>query len=344
MNRRNLKLRQVRFVLFAALSVIVLLIPVYIGQGLPWQHAIAAAVIVVVPGAALVTLVWRIESRQRSGSSLLRILRAAFFSGAWTAAIVAISYLVHPDAALAFLKKGAIWQLIGGLVLYMAISARAQMQNVKAALKEQELAATRLELNALQAQLNPHFLFNTLHALTQLAKEDMAATEQALQQFGDLMRYVLQAGRNGYEDVSLEDELTFVRNYLKLEQLRFNSRLRVEEQIEPDCLEMGVPPLLLQPLVENAVCHGIAPIPEGGVITIAARLQVESMIVEVRDTGRGADAKEWLTTSGVGLGVVRRQIETRFPGVGRFEVLTSPGNGFIARIQLPLFLPKRAGR
>lgn len=334
-----------RVLLFAALSVIVLLIPVYIGQGLPWQHAIAAAVIVVVPGAALVTFVWRIELQHKARSSLpSRVLRAVLFSGAWITAIIAMSYLVHPAAATAFLQKGAVWQLIGGLVLYMAVAARAQTQIVKSALKEQELAATRLELNALQAQLNPHFLFNTLHALTQLAKEDMNATEQALQQFGDLMRYVLQAGRNGYEDVSLEDELTFVRNYLKLEQIRFNSRLLVEEQVEPDCLEMGVPPLLLQPLVENAVCHGIAPMPEGGTITILARLHAENMILEVRDTGHGAYEKEWQATEGVGLGVVRRQIETRFPATGRFEVLASPGSGFIARVQLPLFLPERAGR
>lgn len=339
MNQADTRIRQVRFTLIVTLSLVVLLIPVYLAQGLPWTHAIAAALIVITPGAALVALVWRIESRSGSSRWPRRVFRALMFSGAWTLAITALSYLVHPAAALAFLHNGAIWQLIGGLVLYLAVAAWAQTSVVKAALREREMAATRAELNALQTQLNPHFLFNTLHALTQLAREDATATEEALQQFGDLMRYVLKAGQCHYEAIPLEDELAFIRNYLQLERLRFGERLQVEEQIDPDCLELGIPPLLLQPLVENAVRHGIAPLPQGGVITLAVRLDGDNLLLEVRDTGSGADAKEWLNANGVGLAVVRRQIEARYPGTGHFQVLTSPGNGFTARIRLPVFLP-----
>jgi LytS/YehU family sensor histidine kinase len=147
------------------------------------------------------------------------------------------------------------------VVVYGAIAAAARAARAQARLRERELAAAAAELQALRARLDPYFLFNTRHSLTQLAREDPAATEDALERFGAMMRYVLDAGRgdSAAGEVTLEEERGFVRDYLALERLRLGGRLRVVEDVAEEALELAMPPLLLQPLVENAVRHGAAP-------------------------------------------------------------------------------------
>jgi LytS/YehU family sensor histidine kinase len=238
----------------------------------------------------------------------------------------------------AFLSGGALWQFVWGLVIYggLAQAARAQQR-----LHEQERAAAGAELQALRAQLNPHFLFNTLHSLTQLAREDPLATEEALERFGALMRYVLEAGRRAADDVPLEEEIGFVRHYLALERLRFGDRLRIVENVDPDTLELAVPPLLLQPLVENAVRHGLTPRRDGGTIRVSARAEDGVLAVEVADDGVGAEPGAWRRSRGLGLTSVRRQLEARFPGQGHLEIHTSPHGGFATRVRMPARLPRR---
>jgi sensor histidine kinase YesM len=235
-----------------------------------------------------------------------------------------------------FLRNGAIWQFVWGLVIYSGI---AQGQRLQSRLKARELAATRAELQALRAQLDPHFLFNTLHSLTQLAREDPRATQDALERFGELLRYVLSAGRNAQSLVALEEEIGFVRNYLALERLRLGDRLRVVEKIDAEALEIAVPPLLLQPLVENAVRHGLAPRRDGGTLRLSVELAPDvggdRLDIEVADDGNGADAAAWCTSTGLGLQATRRQLAANFGRAGRFDVQTQPGRGFAVRLTLP---------
>jgi LytS/YehU family sensor histidine kinase len=233
---------------------------------------------------------------------------------------------------------GALWQFVWGLVIYggLAQAARAQQR-----LRAQEVATAGAELQALRAQLNPHFLFNTLHALTQLVREDPIATQDALERFGALMRYVLDAGRRAIEDVPLQDEIGFVRNYLALERLRLGDRLRVFEDLDPDALELAVPPLLLQPLVENAVRHGLAPRSDGGTIRLTARARDGVLAIEVSDDGGGGEPDAWRRSSGLGLKSVRRQLEARFPRGSHLEIVTTPSAGFAVRLRMPARLPTR---
>jgi hypothetical protein len=318
------------------------LVPVYLGQGLPWSHAVAAALMVVVPGVLLGWCAWRFalgreDSLGRNRMLLIHGAAAVVFAITWTASIYLLALPIHWEAAQAFLYNGAPWQVVGGLVLYAAIAANAQWLHTRKRLTEQALVATRAELQALRAQLDPHFLFNTLHSLTQLARDDSKATETALERFGDLMRYVLHAGRVG--EVPLEDELAFVRNYLALEQLRLGERLRIVEDVDPDVLEFAVPTLLLQPLVENAVRHGIAPRRDGGSLHLAATLEEDLIVVTVADDGAGAQADAWRHAEGLGLSVVRRQLEMRYPDRSSMEVTTAPNRGFAVRLALPAHLP-----
>jgi Histidine kinase len=313
------------------------LIPVYRLQDLSWLQAIAAAFFFVSPCVLLGWAVWRLLTRKRRARPIglalgVHILTALAFSGAWTLAFTGLAYLVANRITVEFLRDGAVWQFVWGLVIYGALvqAARAQ-ENLRA----RELAAAGAELQALRAQLNPHFLFNTLHSLTQLAREDPVATQDALVRFGELMRYVLKSGRDATADVSLEEELDFVRDYLALEKLRLGSRLHVIEDIEADALELSLPPLLLQPLVENAVRHGLAPRRKGGTIRLKANLADDMVAIEVADDGDGAEPEAWRRARGLGLKAVDRQLRARFPQNSELTITTRPQAGFSARLRFP---------
>jgi LytS/YehU family sensor histidine kinase len=186
-----------------------------------------------------------------------------------------------------------------------------------------------------------HFLLHTLHSLTQLVREDPIATQDALERFGTLMRYVLDAGRDAVADVSLEDELSFARNYLAVERLRLGDRLGVVESVAPEALELAVPPLLLQPLVENAVRHGLAPRRDGGTMWLSAHVQDGVLVIDVADDGVGVEPDVWCRSQGLGLRSVRRRLQARFPGTGGLEVTTCTGAGFAVRLRLPARVPVR---
>jgi sensor histidine kinase YesM len=146
---------------------------------------------------------------------------------------------------------------------------------------------------------------------------------------------VLDVKRSAREDVTLADEMEFVHNYLSLEQLRLGDRLEVEENIDPETLDCVLPSLTLQPLVENAIKYGIAPIARGGTLHLIAFFDDESLVLEVRDDGPGAPANILDTASGVGLRAVRQRLETRYMKHASFGVTTAPGEGFAVRVRLP---------
>jgi Histidine kinase len=146
-----------------------------------------------------------------------------------------------------------------------------------------ELATRDAELRALRAQLNPHFLFNSLNSLRGLVTEDPARAQEAITGLAALLRYALLSGRA--RTITLEQELEATRHYLDLETLRFEKRLRHRIDVDPQTLEHPVPPMLVQTLVENAVKHGIARLPEGGSVRIEARRQSHDLYIRVTNTG-----------------------------------------------------------
>lgn len=168
-----------------------------------------------------------------------------------------------------------------------------------------------------------------------LVRHDPDSAGSAIERLGDLLRYVLDLEGEETDEVALADELAFARNYLALEQLRLGDRLRVIEAIEPEALECGVPPLTLQPLVENAIRYGIAPRSEGGTLRVSAYRQGETLVLQVEDDGPGAVAEEVLSAPGLGLRTVRRRLESRFDGDASLELETKPAQGFTVRLALP---------
>ena len=186
-------------------------------------------------------------------------------------------------------------------------------------LRTQELAGARLqaelakaELDALRVQLHPHFLFNTLNAISMLVRKGEGDTAvRMITGLGELLRLALATA--GEQEVPLRQELDFLERYLCLQQLRFPDRLRIEMRIAPETLEARVPSLVLQPLAENAVRHGIAPSIAGGSVEVAAVREGGQLVVRVRDTGVGLTPGSE-SPGGVGLRNVRARLQHLYPG------------------------------
>jgi signal transduction histidine kinase len=323
--------------------------PIYQRPVPPLIVAIIEGISYVAPVALMGVVVWRFTGmltwppRSLWRFLITHVVAAIAFSSAWLAsqwALIGASVGLH--MATEIVKGFAGFQIIEGIFVYGLVAAGSHAIRIATRLREQEARVARAdalrmraELAALRGQLNPHFLFNTLHTLTALVRRDPGTAENALERFGDMLRYVLDVKRSQREDVTLADEMQFVRNYLALEHLRLGERLRIVEHIDPDALDCVVPSLTLQPLVENAIKYAIAPRSQGGTIEIVATLVGDALQLEVRDDGPGAASDIMTSAAGVGLRAVRQRLETRFPGRSEFDVVTAPAQGFVARVALP---------
>ena len=190
--------------------------------------------------------------------------------------------------------------------------------------------AMQSELEALQARIRPHFLFNTLNTGAALVHERPADAEQLLLDLADLFRAALAGPR----EISLEDELALTRRYLEIESLRFGKRLHVEWQLPDTIPDVATPTLSLQPLVENAIRHGVEPSAEGGTIAISVKSEQGNVRVSVRNP-LPADLTRSTTGHQVGLSSVRARIEALTQGRGRVETSIADGT-YTANIVLPL--------
>lgn len=197
-----------------------------------------------------------------------------------------------------------------------------------------ELAATA-QLSALRAQLNPHFLFNSLNSIAQLVHSDPDKAEEHVERLADILRYVLRSSDR--EFVRLADELRVTEAYLEIERARFEDRLRIDAAIEPAALERLVPNLLLQPLVENAVKHGLASKLGPGTVSISATVIGDGLRLAVHDDGVGMDDSTLATAfeRGVGLRNLRERLHHLY-GVDGPEIQSAPGRGTTVEVVLPL--------
>jgi two-component system, LytTR family, sensor kinase len=196
---------------------------------------------------------------------------------------------------------------------------------------ELESLLHQAQLDALRSQLNPHFLFNALHSMAELVHADPKLAERLIVRLGELLRQVLQGSTR--HEVSLAEELEFIRGYVDIEQMRLGGRLRVSWDIEPAALESRVPSLVLQPLVENAIQHGVAAAAQGGTLDVSARRDGEFLCLEVRDDGPGAPRAAVERPQGIGLANTRARLQRLYGARQAFEVRA--GDGFAVRIRIP---------
>jgi two-component system LytT family sensor kinase len=252
-------------------------------------HALAAVAFSIVHVAAMVG-VWTMLPPKRI---------YAMTSASW-ASWVQRTYLVNLDWAL------MTYSAIVGISYALAYNRESRARALRAAHLEARLAEARLK--TLEAELHPHFLFNTLHAISTLVHTAPDSADRMISRLSDLLRITFS--RSGAACIPLNEELEFLQKYLEIEQTRFQDRLTVAYDIDPDTLDAEVPRLILQPLVENAIKHGVAPRMGPGAISIGSRRDGDRLCLEVRDNGvgltRGSRAE---LHGGVGLSNTRDRLE-----------------------------------
>ncbi len=201
-------------------------------------------------------------------------------------------------------------------------------------IKSQELETqlAQAQLQALKMQLQPHFLFNTMHAISTLMEENVAIARKMLTRLSDLLRQTLD--NIGVQEVTFQQELDFVKSYLEIELTRFHDRLQVEYEIAQDVLNAGVPNLILQPLVENAIKHGISPKAEGGKVIISAKPVNDRLELMICDNGKGNGSAE--ITEGLGIKNTRLRLERMYKDKYDFIIDDKNEKGFCVIIKIPL--------
>ncbi len=309
--------------------------------------ALASVLPEAVLGTGVVALcgrLWRSQA-QRWIPACMLALGTVFTAAATSVKALLSMYLMRRDGYdvdwASYDRSILLWQAFFCLISFaviasvsFGITATERLREAEARRSQAELLRARSELKALRAQLNPHFLFNTLHSVEALVREHPAAAEEALEQLGDLLRYALRVQDAADEGVLLREEWEFVRVYLSLEKLRPGERLRVEEEVSDEALECVVPAFVLQPLVENAIRHGIGPQERGGTLRIRARCEGEALQLQVEDDGCGAQTQATKGT-GKGLALVRQRLRALYGAAGSVEIAAASGSGFSVTLRLP---------
>jgi LytS/YehU family sensor histidine kinase len=293
-------------------------------------------------------------ARDRLGRSLLAHLGLAAFTivlveGGYAQLSLAVERLagsiIAPDrpAALVLTAISVLTRLVSGVVTYAAVVGVASALDSQRRLRDRDSHAARLEadlaraqVQAIKMQVQPHFLFNTLHAINVLILEDPAVATRMVTLLGDLLRQTLS--RAMVEKVSLRSELEVLALYLDIQSVRFRDRLKVAFDVPEATLSALVPDLVLQPLAENAITHGVGALTDGGTVRISARREGDTLILDVVDTGDGPmDDKP--PRERIGLSTVRARLERLYGANQALTVGPAPGGGCLARISLPFQEP-----
>jgi LytS/YehU family sensor histidine kinase len=281
--------------------------------------------------------------RQKIGRSLvIHFLGALLVSLGWSSLGVLLSVLLGRNPQQETLARYSIFWLLTNLpwavALYFAVLGCVHAVTYYREARERESQQARLaiqlseaKLGALRMQLNPHFLFNSLNAITVLVRDRKTQdASRMLELLSGVLRQVLKNERR--QEVTLHEELRFIERYLAIEEVRFSDRLKIRWSIEPGITAAVVPEFILQPLVENAIKHGIAKSNQAGVIEIRAELAGSDLLLVVQDNGPGYQPGN---QSGVGLTNIRSRLETSFGSRGKLDISNSENGGTIASLRFP---------
>jgi len=327
------------------LSAILIYLFVYLA-GLSWARAAAVAVPLCLIYAFVCLSAWypsRSISIENSGSWLAHLIAAAVASLIWIAAARVLSSFLSGFSIFSGLDRqashtypilfgsGILLYLLAVSLFYVLLSNQAAIEAEKREVEARALARES-ELKALKTQVNPHFLFNCLNSISALTSSDPAKAREMCVLLAEFLRKTLGLGEK--PRIPLRDELALLHAYLSVEQIRFGPRLKLEENTDSASLENMLPPLLLQPLVENAVRHGIAQLPEGGWIRIEiGQPEPERLAIAVENNFDPEAPRR----KGVGLGLrnVQQRLQTSYGDRARIDVRASQGR-FLVSLNLPV--------
>jgi two-component system LytT family sensor kinase len=240
---------------------------------------------------------------------------------------ISLAYAFHSSIVTYWILAGATW----GYDYYV----RYRQGELRAAQLSVQLAQAQLQ--ALRTQLHPHFLFNTLNAISALVHRDPEAADRMVARLSDLLRLTIEG--IGVQEVPLAKEIDFLKRYLEIEQTRFADRLTVDMQIEPETLAASTPYLILQPLVENAIRHGIAARSSPGCVVVRAARDGKMLSLEVKDDGPGIRS-EAVPRNGVGISSTRARLEKLYGEAHRFELINAEEGGLVVKLAFPFRLIK----
>ena len=325
---------------------------VNVRQAVTWQTAYFLMWIPVTLAVWRITAEWTPETTGGWGGMLLRHTPVFFVTAAVHFGIVAFVAMMAGFARDGFWGN-VTWQIFGRthlqLLIYTAAAGTGMALVMHRRYRERELATIKLEaelsaarLDALRGQLQPHFLFNSLHSIASLARAgDTAGVVRLIAGFSDILRHLLT---NGERQLALRDEMELVERYLDIQRVRFADRLNVSIDIDPDVADARVPLLIVQPLVENAVRHGLTPQVEPGTLSIRASRENGATRIDVADTGIGL-APDWSlaqSNGGTGLRNLASRLAAEFGSAGSLEVRPRSGGGVVATVRVPFAVADRA--
>jgi signal transduction histidine kinase len=302
---------------------------VWLARRFPWVEGRRRRVILVHAGGIVVFTVLHTVAVQLWYSGFQS--PKPFDAGMFVAAI--------PKMVASIMDRGIMFYLIiaGGTWLVETYARFRERERETAALEleraQLRASLSEAKLEALRMQLQPHFLFNTLHAISTLVlKGDARAADQMLAHLSRFLRLTLESAQ--VQTVSLALELEFLDAYLRIQKVRFGDRLAVQNEVEEQVLVAAVPSLILQPLVENSIQHGIGQSPGGGTIHVRARGHGDTVVLEVQDDGVGLK-EDPMSGRGIGLRNIRERLVQLYPGTHGFSLGAAPGGGTIATVTIP---------
>src|SRR5215472_1285612 len=281
---------------------------------------------------------WPLPSQFSFRFYLLHVCLAVLYGIAWTSLSCGLqllrgSLLAKQITVAAFGRQvflgGWFYAILAGISYAVQTRNRLHEKEILAARAEALASAARLD--ALRARLNPHFLFNALHTLSALAKFRPAIAESAIERLGDMLRYTLK--EDGRELVEFSEEYDFARQYLAFEHLRYEDRLKIDIQIDPESFNFEMPPFSMQTLAENAVRHAISVRPDGGSIWIKCSCHDGMLNVSVRDDGPGGSLDDGQSYQ-FGLRSLRARLRSAYGPLAELRVQSSP-EGFEASFVVP---------
>jgi two-component system sensor histidine kinase AlgZ len=315
--------------------------------GISWRESLALSIPLCFIYAFLCLTAWyscRVTPLDKSSSSRIvgtHMIGALVAASLWVVVARVVALVLSNSGVFPGLDKRFSQDvpLVGGMgdllyllsvAFYYVIIAVESSRAAEARANRANLLARDAELRALKAQVNPHFLFNSLNSISALTSSDPARAREMCILLGDFLRRTLGLGEKSV--IPLEEELSLVNAFLAVEKIRFGARLRMEENVDKDALAFDVPPLLLQPLVENAVVHGVANLVEGGSIRLGVHCSDGMVRIEIENSfDHDAPPRR---KGGVGLANVRQRLAARYGSRASFDVKPD-GGVFRVAITLP---------
>jgi signal transduction histidine kinase len=317
-------------------------------RAMPFWKALAWQLVAVYIFALSTPPVLWLARRYRMGrhnwrrNLLAHALAGIIFSAAWAAFHIALDFFV--DGRLGTLTASRLLRnvfvnLDRELLVYCIIVLLSHASNYYQRYREGELRASQAQLQALKMQLHPHFLFNSLHSISALIHTDPDAADRMIARLGDFLRMTLDS--SAVQEVPLQQELDFLNCYLDIERIRFQDRLTTRLDVDPQTLGCRVPNLILQPLVENAIRHGIAPRAAPGHVEVTAERRERVLRLQVRDNGpglppQGSETKQ--PEGGLGLSNTRARLTQLYGDQYSFDLSNDPRGGTIATLEIPFQL------